>query len=125
VSDRPYRSGFSNQEALNIIEQGEGTQMSPTFIELLRAHVNIYPVGTVVILTTGDTALVMGENTADPHRPRVKLLFDRNQKANTNDYTLDLANYETVSIRKIIAAEAATFIISRYLATRSPQTSTG
>ncbi len=125
VSDRPYRSGFNNQEALDIIEQGKGTQISASIIELLLVHVNICPVGTVVLLSTGDTALVTGENTTEPKKPRVKLLFDQNQKANTFHHIVDLASYETVSIRRMFSNEDAAIIISRYLAIRPLQTSTG
>jgi putative nucleotidyltransferase with HDIG domain len=125
VSDRPYRSGFSNLEALDIIEQGEGTQMSASLIQLLHVHVNICPVGTVVILSTGDSALVVGENTDDTKRPRVKLLFDSYQKANTSNHIVDLAAFKSVSIRKISSLKDGAAIISRYLAITSPQTSTG
>ncbi|PKM77220.1 MAG: HD-GYP domain-containing protein [Firmicutes bacterium HGW-Firmicutes-15] len=124
VSDRPYRTGFSNHEALDIIEKGEGTQISASLVELLRVHVKICPVGTVVLLSTGDTALVTGENTADPKKPRVKLLFDQNQKANTLHHMVDLASYETVSICRMFSTEDAALVISRYLAIRNLKTST-
>lgn len=124
VSDRPYRPGFTNQEALDIIKQAEGTAVSAHFAELLGSRVNIYPVGTVVALTTGATAVVVKENVVDPQRPQVKLLFDRHGKVHTTD-TIELADNRLISIRKSYSSKDGADIIFSHQTNRLPQTAKG
>jgi HD-GYP domain-containing protein (c-di-GMP phosphodiesterase class II) len=113
VSDRPYRRGYNNQEATNIIEEGRDTQLSSYFIDLLFGHINLYPPGTVVKLTTRDTAMVIKENPNDSKRPVVRLLYNAQQQIYDKDHVVDLSVYKTVFIILIVnSADAAKYIAS-------------
>ena len=75
-SNRVYRQGLPSDRIKAVMTQKD----SPAFNgRLLRRFINlmgIFPVGTLVRLTTGEVALVTHEHPSDPFRPQVKLLRD-------------------------------------------------
>lgn len=114
VSDRPYRVGFSNQEALDILEEYRDVQLNGSMINCLKSHVNAYPSGTVVELSTGDIAVVSRHNGDDNRRPVVKLMFSSSGKP-FQDITLNLAESETIFIKKVLDRQESGRIASQYL----------
>jgi HD-GYP domain-containing protein (c-di-GMP phosphodiesterase class II) len=115
VSDRPYRRAFNNQEALSIIEKDKNKKLSSQFVDILYQHVNIYSLGMVVTLNTGDIAIVTKENNKDKKNPQVKLLFSDGLKFYDGDYKLDLAADNKVFISNVQNAGNAEKYISLYL----------
>jgi hypothetical protein len=115
VSDRPYRRAFNNQEALSIIEKDKNKKLSSQFVDILYQHVNIYSLGMVVTLNTGDIAIVTKENNKDKKNPQVKLLFSDGLKFYDGDYKLDLAADNKVFISNVQSAGNAEKYISLYL----------
>ena len=79
TSARSYRKApFRPDEALKMMLEKSGTAFDPALVKLFINILGIYPIGTVVLLRTGEVALVVAPNP-DPeclHLPRVKLLFD-------------------------------------------------
>ncbi len=79
TSARAYRKApFRPDQALNMMLEKSGTAFDPVLVKLFINIIGIYPIGTVVLLGTGEVALVVAPNP-DPeylHLPRVKLLFD-------------------------------------------------
>ncbi len=79
TSARAYRKApFRPDQALNMMLEKSGTAFDPILVKLFINIIGIYPIGTVVLLRTGEVALVVAPNP-DPeylHLPRVKLLFD-------------------------------------------------
>ena len=75
-SNRPYREGLATARIRTIM----GEQGNPAFNQpLLRRFVNmmgLFPVGTIVRLSTEEVGVVTAEHPDDPFRPQVKVLFD-------------------------------------------------
>jgi len=84
-SNRVYRAGMATDRIKAIMQQ----QDSSTFNRaLLRRFVNmmgLYPVGTLVRLTSDELAVVTREHPDDPFRPQVKLVRDAQGNAYEND----------------------------------------
>lgn len=76
-SNRVYREGLPSDRIKSIM----GKKDDPAFNQrLLRRFINLiglYPVGTLVRLTTEHIGVVTHEHPTDPFRPQVKLLRDR------------------------------------------------
>jgi len=121
VSDRPYRRGFNNHEAMKIVNQSKNTQLSPKFVDMLAKHVNLYPTGTVVTLTTGDLAVVTQENHNHYSTPQVKLLFNADQQVYDKGIPIDLAADTTISISSIQSPADSEKIICLYLSLNNDQ----
>jgi HD-GYP domain-containing protein (c-di-GMP phosphodiesterase class II) len=103
VSDRPNRPAFSNHEAMQIIERKKGTHLSTIFVDALLSHINMYPPGTVVILSNGDLAVVTQENIKEPKRPQTKLLFDGDNQLYERDRSFNLGDHKDVFITKVLS----------------------
>jgi putative nucleotidyltransferase with HDIG domain len=75
-SNRVYRQGLPSDRIKAIMTQKD----SPAFNgKLLRRFINlmgIFPVGTLVRLTSGEVAVVTHEHPSDPFRPQVKMVQD-------------------------------------------------
>jgi putative nucleotidyltransferase with HDIG domain len=75
-SNRPYRQGLATARIRAIM----GEQGNPAFNQvLLKRFVNLmglFPVGTLVRLSTDEVAVVTAEHPSDPFRPQVKILTD-------------------------------------------------
>jgi putative nucleotidyltransferase with HDIG domain len=76
-SNRVYREGLPSDRIRSIMTQKD----SPAFnTKLLRRFINLmglFPIGTLVRLSTDDVAVVTHEHPTDPFRPQVKVLLDR------------------------------------------------
>lgn len=121
VSDRPYRRGYSNQEAMRIIEQSKSSQLAPKFVDMLFKHVNLYPPGAVVVLSNGDIAVVTQEKHDNSNFPQVKLLFNSDQQVYDHDTTIDLAADSDLYISDIKNPEDSEKNICLYLSLKNNQ----
>lgn len=73
---RPYQNAFEPSKAIERMRSLSGKVFDPEILEGFIKLVGIYPVGSLVRLSTGELALVVKVGQ-DPTRPKVKLLFDR------------------------------------------------
>ena len=75
---RPWREGYTADEALRMLMQQAGTKFDPLIVRVLVNLMGIYPLGTAVRLGTGELALVY-HNSNDPRlfeKPWVKVVRD-------------------------------------------------
>ena len=95
-SNRVYRQGLPSDRIKAIMTQKD----SPAFNgKLLRRFINlmgIFPVGTLVRLTSGEVAVVTHEHPTDPFRPQVKLVKDADGRELADDAPL-INTWETDS----------------------------
>jgi len=75
-SNRAYRAGLATDRIKHIMGQQDGTAFNRA---LLRRFVNLmglFPIGTLVRLTTDEIGVVTLTHPDDPFRPQVKLILD-------------------------------------------------
>ena len=76
---RVYRAkDFTRAEALSLMLEQSGTEFNPVILKAFVNMMGVFPIGTLVALTTGELAIVQDLNP-DPKlvlRPRVKLITD-------------------------------------------------
>ena len=77
-SNRVYREGLPSERIRSIMLQQESPAYDATLLRRFVNLVGLYPVGTLVRLESEEVGVVMKEHPADPFRPQVKLLLDRN-----------------------------------------------
>ncbi|MBE0416155.1 MAG: HD-GYP domain-containing protein [Coriobacteriia bacterium] len=73
---RPFRREIRPDKALAVLMQGRGKAYDPNLTKALVAMLGIYPMGAVVVLDDGCTAVVFRVNNDDLLHPRVKMLAD-------------------------------------------------
>jgi len=80
TTKRVYRpQAFTREQALNIMIQNKDAEFDPLIFKVFVAMIGVYPIGSLVIMDTGEIGLI---TEANPHasmaqRPMVKLITDR------------------------------------------------
>jgi HD-GYP domain-containing protein (c-di-GMP phosphodiesterase class II) len=75
---RPWREGFTADEALRILMREADTQFDPMIVRILVNMMGMFPLGTGVVLDSGEVAIVY-HNSNDPRmfeKPWVKVVRD-------------------------------------------------
>jgi HD-GYP domain-containing protein (c-di-GMP phosphodiesterase class II) len=76
---RPYRDHtFTRDEALTVMVQDTGAGFNPIILKIFAQMLGLYPVGSLVLLDTGELAIVFEQNPEPSlaQRPRVRLITD-------------------------------------------------
>ena len=88
-----YRVPTPPDQAIRILLQKRGTSFNPVLVKAFVNMVGIFPVGTLLRLDTGETAIVIHQ-TRDLLRPRV-LLLSRFDGSERNDPSAEVSLLET------------------------------
>jgi len=87
---RPFRREIRPDKALAVLMQGRGKAYDPGLTKSFVAMLGIYPMGAVVKLEDGSTAVVFRVNNDDLLHPRVKVLADAEGRWFSDPQILDL-----------------------------------
>ena len=110
TSTRPYRPSVSKYEALQRMYRQRGQLFQGDLLEQFVQCLGVYPVGTLVELSTGEVAVVMAQNPVRRLFPRVMLLTDVGKKLRKGFESLDLRDTlagkasAQISIRRCLQA---------------------
>lgn len=91
-SDRAYHDGLSPQETLSRLYDMGGHGLDQKLVETFIRCIGIYPIGTLVELTNGQVALVVGLNENQKLRPVVMLLREADHVTPTERRLINLAS---------------------------------
>jgi len=83
TTKRPYRKKeFSREEALRFMQKEGRREFDPLILKVFVNMMGIYPIGTLVLLDTGEVGIVFETNPESHYisRPKVKLVTDKNGK---------------------------------------------
>ena len=98
TSDRPYRKAYLPHEAYDILLASRGTKLDPPLVDIFMENVALYPMGTTVLLDTGETGVVVKLYPKLQARPVVKIIRDEFGKPwqgpeKIVDFTKDLIRF--------------------------------
>lgn len=74
---RPYRNGWLTHQGLKMLFKIRGTQFPAPYVDHFIRSLGLYPLGSMVRLDTGETAVVVEVHTDDLTRPAVQIVSDR------------------------------------------------
>jgi len=74
---RTYQKARTAQQALEIMRKLAGKSLDPDLVELLDRSLGIYPIGTMVRLSTMEVGIVTGTPEGGKGEPKVAIVFDR------------------------------------------------
>lgn len=80
TSDRIYRPAYTSLEAVQSLLEGAGTLYDPDIVNVFIKQIAVYPVGSIVVLNTGEVGLVVDTPLGAPEQPIVKVIFDSEGK---------------------------------------------
>jgi len=76
TSKRSYRDPLDRHGALELLASAAGHGLDPRAVAAFQRLLGRYPVGSLVRLTSGETAVVVRQQPDDPTRPTVLVLLD-------------------------------------------------
>ena len=76
-SQRSYQQAHPTDRILAVLKRNDGTQFDQNLVRRFVQLLGIYPPGNLVRLTSGEIAVVTHTHAPDPHRPRVRVLIDK------------------------------------------------
>lgn len=76
TTDRVYRKAYSPSDTIEFIMGGSGTLFDHNIVSAFVKSIAPYPAGDIVLLSTGETAIVIDVNKDFPLRPIVRILKD-------------------------------------------------
>ena len=89
TSDRPHRPRIDPNAALGLMRAMEG-ELDDDILDHFIESVGVYPIGSVVRLSTGRLALVVDQNIGEYTTPRVWAFYDVNSRRIIKPEDLDL-----------------------------------
>jgi putative nucleotidyltransferase with HDIG domain len=97
TTSRVYRKkAFTRDQAMALMVEKSGTEFHPLLLKIFINMLGGYPVGTLVLLDSGEMAIVVETNPEISffRRPKVKLIVDRSGKKIDGE-TIDLAETDS------------------------------
>ena len=74
-SQRKYQQAFPSERILAVLQRNDGRQFDQNLVRRFVQLLGIYPIGNLVKLDSGETAIVLQVHAPDPFRPKVRVLF--------------------------------------------------
>lgn len=92
TSDRPYATAVSTHQALQNLNGWKGKLFHEGLVEQFMQCVGVFPVGSLVELTTGDVGIVTAQNKIRRLRPKIMVVLDESKRPLQFPIMLDLMN---------------------------------
>ncbi|MGB4268431.1 MAG: HD-GYP domain-containing protein [Spirochaetota bacterium] len=109
ITPRPYKRAYSSREAILSIMKESRVKFNPVLISRFVRDMTpilqkepLLPVGTIIMLTTGEVAQVEELHSTGDLRPIVKILTNDKQQKISRPFTVDLTLDSTRSVKRII-----------------------
>ena len=112
TSGRVYHNAMTPHDALKKMYNWTQGNFDQALVEIFIKSLGIYPIGTIVELTTGQTAIVSSINEDHHLKPTVMLVLDKNKQAYDTRRVVNLSskmwedNKEPPSIKCVLNPDA-------------------
>ncbi len=84
TSDRPYSEAMPSYEAIRLLYKFRNKDFQADMVEQFIQCIGLYPVGTLVELSTDEVGLVMAQNRLRRLRPKFLLVLDQDKSPTTS-----------------------------------------
>ena len=101
TSDRCFKRRLPPHAALQYLSLGKATHFDPELLKLFAHHVASYPVGSTIVLSTGETAVVMKNDPENIDRPLVRVLTTPDGKEIEKPFEINLATESEYTIKAV------------------------
>ncbi|MBD2872985.1 HD-GYP domain-containing protein [Paenibacillus arenilitoris] len=100
TSPRPHRKRYTASEAIEFLFAAGGTFFDHELIKLFCKHISIYPISTSLLLSTGQVGVVSKNNDLAVHRPRVRIIMEKDGTQPKEPYEIELKDELHITIVK-------------------------
>jgi putative nucleotidyltransferase with HDIG domain len=113
TADRCYKAAIASQKALKILHAQAPQKYDKHLIELFVKSIGVYPVGSLVKLSSEKIAMVIKKHDSHPLKPLVKVFYSVRSKHYFPPEEVDLHNSQ-YRIEKAVLAREFTLDFNRY-----------
>jgi putative nucleotidyltransferase with HDIG domain len=101
TADRVYKKAMHPTEAFEILDREAGQGIDEKLLEVFHNLLGVYPTSSLVLLADGSLARVIEQNRAEPAKPVVEVLHDRNGQAPKEILVVDTAKNTAYAVKRI------------------------
>lgn len=122
TSDRCYHDGMSPTQALTKMYEWRIRDFDPELLEQFIQCIGIYPIGTLVELTSGEVGLVISVNTELRLKPKVLLILDEKKNPYYPTRIIDVStmtqdmNINNYGIKTVLEPKSFNIDVKEYIA---------
>ncbi len=102
TSDKVYRRAYPVHKAMEMLRGWSGELFDPEVIDIFLESLAAYPVGSHVILNSGESGLVVANKPGYTYRPLVRLLYKKDYDPHPAPYDLDLSRVTGMEITGLV-----------------------
>lgn len=99
TSNRCYHKGMIAADALKMLFAWSGKHFNEVLVKFFIHLIGVYPAGAVVVLDTGELAVVLKTNKDDGMRPKILIISDNEKKLLNDPEYFDLISYNATTGR--------------------------
>lgn len=100
---KPYAAAMTSEESIQTLFSQRGTQFKSSLVDQFVQAVGLYPTGSLVELSSGEIAVVVGQNRRRRLRPRVVLVLDADKRPYADYPLINLAKQAHVGDGKPVS----------------------
>ncbi len=115
TTNLPYGETLKQADAVKFIYDRGGKQFDKRILEKFLKCLGVYPIGSFVRLSTGQAALVRGQNRSNLLRPKVLVLFDKEGLRYHRTFDFDLLQEEDKHVVSAIDSSEFKVNVDEYL----------
>lgn len=105
TEERPYKDQTGEHLSLVEMLKEQGTLWDGAIIKQLISLLSLYPLGSLVRLSTDDIGIVVGNNPINPRFPVVKPIFDSQGKPLEDQAKVQTSPHAAISVKGVLSAE--------------------
>ncbi|WP_053956278.1 HD-GYP domain-containing protein [Inediibacterium massiliense] len=102
TSDRVYKKKMFPHEAVEYLVSMGGHQFDYEIVKKFIAHVAVYPLGTMVVLSTGEKGIVIKVDHTYPNRPTIRCMYGVDGEKYDIFKELNLIDYPSIMIIEVL-----------------------
>lgn len=114
TADRCYKKGMPPSHAFRILMQGCGTQFDHDLVHKFIKCMGVYPIGTLLKLSSKRLGIVVERNEEYPLLPTLKIIYSLTSMSHTDVKILDLSKQNGEEIESVVDPKEFNINISRF-----------
>jgi len=119
ISDRPYAKGYSTTDGVTVLRKLAGSYFDPEMVEAFVSNIATYPIDSLVLLNTGQIAIVINVIKSHLQHPLVRVILDKYGHIDNNPVEIDIYQNHAINIVRRLNAEDTEAIIAKMAAKKA------
>lgn len=113
ISDHPYRKAYSTTDGLTVLKGLQNTYFDSEIVDAFISNIALYPIGSLIRLNNGCTAVVTEANRFNMTRPKIEIICDQHGNPLKTSLSVDLQENSKLKISGRLNKQEAADILKK------------